>query len=446
MVFSSWSFLCLFLPLVLLVYHGSFHLTSGRQKQTILLAASWIFYAYWDWHYWPLLFTTTLSSYYLGLIIYSRRSKALVALSVSLNLAPLIYFKYAGWLSGDDTLSSLILPLGISFFTFQQITFTIDSYRQIVKPAGFINYAAYIAFFPQLIAGPIIHFNDLAPQMLRLPRPSSDQIQKAFFLIAMGLFKKLFIADSLGEIADSGFTSNTTLGMVDAWVTTLAYTGQIFCDFSGYCEMALGFALLFGIDLPLNFATPYKSSSITEFWRRWHITLGKFFRDYVYIPLGGNRSGIHRTLIVLLLVSLLSGFWHGAGNQFLLWGVLHGLALCLHRLWSRSRYQLPVLIGQIITFLFVVMAWVPFRAEDISTAVEIWTSMMGMSMVIPNTALFHQFDMLKLLLLMWLMWELPDPRDVTHLVTPKKCLWYASATLSSFWLLSGTQSFLYFNF
>jgi D-alanyl-lipoteichoic acid acyltransferase DltB (MBOAT superfamily) len=279
------------------------------------------------------------------------------------------------------------LPLAISFFTFQQIAYLVDSYRQETKEYDFLNYALFVTFFPQLIAGPIVHHKEMMPQFAKTRNKVKNyrNIVMGLFIFSMGLFKKVVVADTFAILASPGFEASSNLSMYDAWLTSLSYTFQLYFDFSGYADMAIGLALLFNIRLPVNFNSPYKATNIQDFWRRWHITLSRFLRDYVYIPLGGNRKGGFRTYNNLMATFIIGGLWHGAGWTFVFWGFLHGLALIIQRLWSRLGIKLWTWLAWFITFNFVNITWVFFRAKEWDDAIKVLSSMLSLdNITLPN--------------------------------------------------------------
>jgi D-alanyl-lipoteichoic acid acyltransferase DltB (MBOAT superfamily) len=335
----------------------------------------------------------------------SFSKKSILIFGIVSNLALLAYYKYADFfisnfniVSGSNVnLLHMVLPLAISFFTFQQIAYLVDSYRQETKEYDFLNYALFVTFFPQLIAGPIVHHKEMMPQfankwnMVRNYR----NIALGLFIFSIGLFKKVVIADTFAVWATAGFDTATTLNFFEAWATSLSYTFQLYFDFSGYTDMAIGIALLFNIKLPINFNSPYKATNIQDFWRRWHITLSRFLRDYIYIPLGGNKKGNFRTYINLMATFILGGFWHGAGWTFLFWGFLHGLALAIHRLWQTLGFKMWTWLAWFITFNFINIAWVFFRAKEWDDAVKILTGMAGMSRVVISNKYANNFSFLS---------------------------------------------------
>jgi D-alanyl-lipoteichoic acid acyltransferase DltB (MBOAT superfamily) len=271
----------------------------------------------------------------------------------------------------------LALPLAISFFTFQQIAYLVDSYRKETKEYDFLNYALFVTFFPQLIAGPIVHHKEMMPQFASKWNLVKNyrNIALGLFIFSIGLFKKVVIADTFATWATPGFDVATTLTFFEAWATSLSYTFQLYFDFSGYTDMAIGAALLFNIKLPINFNSPYKATDIQDFWRRWHITLSRFLRDYIYIPLGGNRKGSFRTYNNLIITFLLGGLWHGAGWTFVFWGFLHGVALAIHRVWSSLGFKIWTWLAWLITFNFVNIAWIFFRAKEWDDAIKVLKGM-----------------------------------------------------------------------
>jgi len=315
--------------------------------------------------------------------------KSILTFGIIANLALLGYFKYADFfitnfnlLSGADAnLLKLVLPLAISFFTFQQIAYLVDSYRGETKEYDFLNYALFVTFFPQLIAGPIVHHKEMMPQFANARNKVKNyrNIALGLFIFSIGLFKKVVIADTFAVWATAGFDTATTLNLFEAWATSLSYTFQLYFDFSGYTDMAIGAALLFNIKLPINFNSPYKATNIQDFWRRWHITLSRFLCEYVYIPLGGNRKGEFRTYNNLLATFIIGGLWHGAGWTFVFWGFLHGVALVVHRAWSKLGFKIWTWLAWLITFNFINIAWVFFRAKEWGDAVKVLSGMVGMS-------------------------------------------------------------------
>ena len=354
-----------------------------------------------------------LANYSIGYILGHKIrqkiiKKIILILGITLNLGLIGYFKYANFfvenlnylLRSDLNLPPIVLPLAISFFTFQQIAYLVDAYQGETKEYSLLKYTLFVCFFPQLIAGPIVHHKDILHQFSKssTSRFSSQHLAVGLTIFMTGLFKKVVFADSIAEFANLAFNAAANgihLTFSEAWVGSLAYTLQLYFDFSGYSDMAIGAAFMFGIRLPLNFNSPYKAVSISDFWRRWHITLSNFLRDYLYIPLGGSRKGNIRRYSNLIITMLLGGLWHGAGWTFIFWGGLHGAYLVVNHLWRSLRQSLGqdlkqdgwLLrgVGWFVTFLAVVISWVFFRASSFETAVDIIRAMAGFNGIsLPN--------------------------------------------------------------
>lgn len=333
---------------------------------------------------------------------HSINRKAVLIVGIAANLSLLGYFKYANFFIDNlntvfntgYTLPAILLPLAISFFTFQQIAYLVDSFRGETAEYDLLNYSIFVTFFPQLIAGPIVHHREMMSQFSN-PRTwfiKYDNIVKGLFIFSVGLFKKVVIADTFSIWASAGFDGEQALGFFSAWATSLSYTFQLYFDFSGYCDMAIGIALLFNIKLPINFNSPYKALSIQDFWRRWHITLSNFLRDYIYIPLGGSQKKSINTYLNLMVTFALGGLWHGANWMFVIWGVLHGSALIIHRLWRKMGMRMPKAMAWLITFLFVNFAWVFFRATNIDDATRILSGMVSIGSITDKTNVFIPTD------------------------------------------------------
>jgi alginate O-acetyltransferase complex protein AlgI len=438
MLFTSPVFALGFLPVALGGFWALGRVGAGQLALAWLLAASLFFYAWWNPVFVLLLAGSIAGNWVIGRGIAASRdtvARALVVGGVAADLGALCWFKYAGFLFGVNR--GAVLPLGISFFTFQQISFLIDSYRArdfkdrgcfgalgprkrpliglgrpkswmptfvgmtreaascptgrsqvgielVMGPAGALEYATFVAFFAHLIAGPIVRAREIVPQLVRrdLPVLRGEEVAAGLTIFLLGLAKKLVLADTFAQFADVGFGAaahGANLSFFEAWYAVLAYALQIYLDFSGYSDMAIGLARMFNIRFPLNFDSPYQSLSIAEFWRRWHITLGAFLKEYVYIPLGGNRVGERRRLMNLMGTMLLGGLWHGAAWSFVIWGGLHGSYLVIHSLWRRSGVVLPREVGWALTVLAVIVAWVPFRAAGMHAAWAMWRGMTGLN-------------------------------------------------------------------
>ena len=398
MLFNSPLYIFLFLPIVVLVY---FLLNQRRlimAGKVWLVLASLFFYGYWKPVYLLLIITSILVNYSVGRTLHTAKQpesslrnwrRMVLVFGVIFNLGLLGYFKYAdffienfNWISNSNlSLLELTLPLAISFFTFQQVAYLVDCYQLDTPEYNFLNYCLFVSFFPQLIAGPIVHHHQMMPQFSRLQnkRVNWNHVLAGLIIFGVGLFKKVAVADTFAVWANAGFDSTGDLSFLSAWGASLSYTFQLYYDFSGYSDMAIGAALIFNIHLPINFNSPYKATSIQDFWRRWHMTLSQWLRDYVYIPLGGNRRGRSLTYVNLSVTFLLGGLWHGAGWTFVIWGAMHGLAIAIHRFWSESGLKMPGFLGWFCTFFFVNVTWVFFRAESFESALRMTSSMFSVS-------------------------------------------------------------------
>jgi len=389
-LFNSYSFLLVFLPTVLVLFH-----VLRRVSWPAALAAvsilSLVFYATWDPRYLGLLVPSLVINYFLGEAIARTRRRVWLVLGIAANLAVIGWFKYSlffytnltGGAAAPEFLRDIALPLGISFITFQKIAYLVDIWRGYPKAESFGRFAFFVLFFPQLIAGPIVLFRNLNRQVRRGPRTESRYRSLLMFgalLFAIGLFKKVIIADSLGYFADAVFDlaarGDYDLGPRDAWLGALTYSLQLYFDFSAYSDMAIGLAWMFGFRLPVNFNSPYQAATIIDFWRRWHMTLSAFFREYVYIPLGGNRRGAAAQALFVVIVFLLTGLWHGAGWTFVAWGGMHGALVLTNHFWVRyGPIRLPRLVSWPLTILCVICLWVIFRAPTWPVAVKVLDAM-----------------------------------------------------------------------
>ncbi len=406
MLFNSLNFILVFLPITFfgMIWLGKY---SRRLAALWLSLASLSFYAVWDARFVLLLLISISFNYGAGYWIGLRRAtndipsaKAALVLAISANMLLLGYFKYANFfitsvnqLTGTDlAVLNILLPLGISFFTFTQIAFLVDVYRGFVREYNYIHYLLFVTWFPHLIAGPILHHKQMMPQFSRpeVWKIHYDNVAAGLTIFVLGLAKKVLIADDLANFATPVFTmasNGSAIQFFDAWVGALAYTLQLYFDFSAYSDMAIGLSLMFNVRLPLNFDSPYKATSIIDFWRRWHITLSTFLRDYLYIPLGGNRKGTLRRYLNLMATMLLGGLWHGAGWTFIIWGGLHGIYLMINHGWREFKTLMGLPKGGrlagfwagVLTFLSVVVAWVFFRADSLHSAQNILYGMAGLN-------------------------------------------------------------------
>jgi len=470
MLFNSLGFIA-FLVIVLAVYYTSM---DWKNKKRMLLLASYVFYALWNPPLILLLWISTGVDWIAGNKLYKeddpRRRKMWLLLSMCINLGFLAFFKYGGFflenfvsilnLVGLDfhpAMPDILLPMGISFYTFQTMSYTIDMYYKKNQPAkSFLDFALYVTFFPQLVAGPIVRSTELIPQFYEPKRANRQQFLWGTFLLTLGLFEKVICADVLlSGTADAIFGAGVVLNPLDAWSGTLAFSGQIFFDFAGYSTCAIGVALMLGITLPDNFRYPYAAIGFSDLWRRWHITLSSWLRDYLYIPLGGNRRGAIRVYVNLMLTMLLGGLWHGAAWTFVVWGGLHGLYLAVERLLKdRIKVRITAVNGILLalgTYLLVNITWVFFRAREFSTAMDMLGSMFfinsGGEKVLQQLDIVKTFVVVTILFLVhWMM------RDTSVKDVAAKTKWWIIGIAWAIMLFlliisqaSGEQ-FIYFQF
>lgn len=485
MVFSSHLFLFYFLPVTL----GLYYLMPRRGKHLLLTAFSYVFYGWANPYFMILMFASTLVDYVCGLIIAqrfgweaskhierlepggprTRRQKGAVAAAVIVHLGLLGFFKYFNFgvenynalmrLVGLghlewDTFFRVTLPLGISFYTFQSMSYSIDVYRGDAKAIrNFIDFACFVAMFPQLVAGPIVRFCEVADQLI-VRTHTIDKFARGVAFVSLGLAKKILIANPCGKVANLCFDSGS-VGAFDSWYGMFAYSFQIYFDFSAYSDMAVGLGLMLGFMFPKNFDSPYLSQSITELWRRWHLSLSFFLRDYLYIALGGNRKGTVRTYVNLALVMLLGGLWHGAAWNFVIWGGIHGAMLAFERAQGRHSiyYRAPKAVRIAITFLITSFAWVFFRAPDLGAAVRYFSSMFGAGPVqdgayLIGGVIYQPYYVAIVLIAAAITWLAPQTWDFTRRLTWPKAAWCAAMLLLAVAVMT-TQAFnpfIYFIF
>lgn len=384
MLFNSYIFVLFFLPITILGYFLFNYYSFFKCAKVFLLGMSIWFYGYFNISYLPIILVSIAGNYALSLLMdhisAETLRKPILIFAIVANISSIFYFKYYDFFiknvnqlfDTDFTLLNLILPLGISFFTFQQVGYQIDHYRDHLS-YDFWDYALFVSFFPQLVAGPIVTHKEIVPQFEdpKNKRISWDNIEKGITVFTLGLSKKVLIADVVGNIANFGFSNIGLLDTTNSFLVILAYTFQIYFDFSGYSDMAVGIAYMFNIKLPQNFDSPYKAFTINEFWKRWHMTLTRFLREYIYIPLGGNRKGMLRTYFNTMVVYLFSGLWHGANWTFILWGIIHGAACVLDRAFNEKISKVHNALKWMITFAFINITWVYFRADSIAKANEL---------------------------------------------------------------------------
>ncbi|MEO1590297.1 MAG: MBOAT family protein [Cyanobacteria bacterium J06632_22] len=494
MLFNSYVFIFIFLPLTLVAFYTLGRLKLAKGAIAALALASLFFYAYWNPPYLLLLAGSIVANYLVGRLLSNpdmANRKGILGVGVTFNLLLIGYYKYAAFLLGNILpggvyasvdgalgLGDIFLPLGISFFTFQQIAYLVDAYQGQTKDYGFVDYCLFVSFFPQLIAGPIVHHKEVLPQFYK---PETFQFSHRSLALGLttfvlGLSKKVLIADNISPWVGTVFSHAADVSFIEAWVGALSYTLQLYFDFSGYSDMAIGLGLMLNIQLPLNFNSPYKATSIVDFWRRWHITLSNFLRDYLYIPLGGSRRGELRRYGNLMATMLLGGLWHGAGWTFVLWGGLHGAFLSVNHLWRKQKLALPGFLAWGITFLAVMVGWVLFRAATLGDARTLLATLFGLNgVVIPGEAsgklgvltkfglqlqswkdltylpVLNNSKLLALLALVVLVVacvRLPNTQQIVERLRPRWHWACGIGVLSTFCLLSLSRvsEFLYFQF
>jgi alginate O-acetyltransferase complex protein AlgI len=399
MLFSSFEFIFCFLPVTLIVYFLLNRLRLVTAANTWLLFASLVFYCWWNARYLPLILGSILFNYTIGHLMADSTAlkkkavsrKAIFMAGLSGNILLLGYFKYMDFFIGnvnalfraDLPFLHIVLPLGISFFTITQIAFLIDAYEGLVEEKALLNYALFVTFFPHLLAGPILHHKEMMPQFDRMRNKIINyrNLAAGLFLFLLGLSKKVLIADTLSQVANPGFDHAGTLNFCEAWLTSLSYTLQLYFDFSGYSDMAIGIGWMFNISLPINFNSPYKATNIIDFWKRWHITLTNFITTYVYTPIlrSFTRVTFVSAMLAILVAMLVSGFWHGAGWTFIAWGGLHGLALVTNHVWKKNKLRMNPVLAWFITIQFVNVTFVFFRAKSWGDALKVLKGMVFMN-------------------------------------------------------------------
>jgi len=392
----------MFLPITLVVYFVLNRLRLGTAASSWLLCASLFFYGWWNISYLPLILCSILFNFTIGHLLASENTtrrqivsrKSIFIFGVLANVLLLGYFKYTDFFiattnsifATNTPLLKIVLPLGISFFTITQIAFLVDAYEGLVEEKKFLDYALFVTFFPHLLAGPILHHKDMMPQFqsARNKILNYKNLSLGLYLFQLGLFKKLIIADTLGPLANAGFSNSASITCLEAWITSLSYTLQIYFDFSGYTDMAVGVGWMFNINLPINFNSPYKSTSIIDFWQRWHMTLTNFITTYVYSPTlrSFGRITFPIAMSAVFFSMFVSGVWHGAGWTFILWGSLHGAALVINHVWKKRRLPMGSLLGWMLTFNFINLTFVIFRAQNLGEAGQVVKAMFGANGII----------------------------------------------------------------
>ena len=462
MFFNSETFLWFLLAFTLLYFLVR---RSMTQRNLLILAASYLFYGWWDWRFLFLLLGSSLVDYYIGLRVKEtnsiRAQKRLVAISLAVNLGALGIFKYLDFFIGsfqtllqtagvqaNIPLLEIILPVGISFYTFQSLSYTLDVYRNKVEPTrDLVAFLAYVSFFPQLVAGPIERASNLLPQFLSERKVTKMGFESGLWLVIWGMFKKVVLADNFGLLSDMVYGPHTVDGAIVV-LATIAFGMQIYCDFSGYSDIARGLASMMGFHLMVNFNLPYFATSPSDFWRRWHISLSTWFRDYLYIPLGGNRGTSGNIMRNLLITMLVAGLWHGAGWNFVLWGLWHGIMLCVFQAISLEK-KIPAFLGWFLTMLVVFYGWLMFRAQSLDHIAQLTSNIFVLEFPVWIGSYILNLTVFILPLLAMQIWQfrtqtiypLLPHRAWLKVVLMTVCIFF----ISVFWNPAGSP-FIYFQF
>ena len=479
MLFNSYEFIFAFLPVAVIGFFAVSHIKHEYSTMWLVLA-SLFFYGWWDYHYVPLLCVSICFNYIVGRRLENLADgykiekgdhvtvdmphvfarKMWLLFGVVINLALLGYFKYMDFflgtinsIAGSDIfdLPHIILPLGISFYTFTQTAYLVDAYRGQAKNASFIAYCEFVTIFPHLIAGPIINHRDMIPQFIadKTFTVNWENMARGLTLFTMGLFKKVVIADGIAPIVNDIFSRTDALTCIDAWAGALGYTMQLYFDFSGYSEMAIALGLMINLRLPVNFNSPYKSLCVIDFWRRWHMTLGLWVRDYLYIPMGGDRCSRLGKLRNLFLSMLIIGLWHGAGWTFVFWGGLHGIMLMINHLWREAHIKLPNIICWLLTFGGVMVCWVFFRAENFSDAYNVIATMANLGNIMESHNTWVRVRPLVIMMVLTCVTVFaPNPMHLMEKFKPNK-KWLVACVVAiaiSLYFFSRITDFLYFQF
>jgi len=462
-LFNSVVFLFAFLPVTYIVF---WTLRTANSRYVWLTATGYLFYGYWNWKFCFLMAFSTLVSYSAGLGFLRwdnnpDRRKVCLWLPIIVDLSLLGFFKYANfamgtvsgfarWFGADVSVPhfNIILPIGISFYTFHTISYIVDSYRRVIRPTrNFFEFAAYVSLFSQLVAGPLVRFRQIEEDLQNIGlHDRTHWLWRGLSFFTVGLVEKVIIADTLAAFVDPALANYASLSTVGAWLAMLGYSFQIYFDFSGYSSMAVGLGYLFGLRIPQNFNSPYKAGDPSDFWRRWHISLSSCLRDYVYIPIGGNRRGDVRAYYNLILTMLIGGLWHGANWTFVVWGAYHGLLLAVHRRFARQWDALPRMIKQPSMFLLVLIGWVFFRSAQFTMALSILRTMFTPTFAVPIAQ--QSFVLMALLVAAWWSMAGPNVFEMRHAFTPRQRILATVAFAVSLALIMGTRNspFLYFQF
>lgn len=437
MLFNSWVFIFAFLPLTLAGFYLLLHYKSFRLAAGWLCLCSLFFYGYWNPIYLLLLSSSIIGNYAVSRLIAHEKdrgsrgtAKIILALGIIGNILVIAYFKYTDFLIGtinqlaglDIAMMNIVLPLAISFVTFQKIAFLVDCYRGLAREKDFLNYLLFVTFFPQLIAGPIVHYREIMPQFMQVAQSGINQryIAMGMALFAIGLLKKCVFADLISVPANTVYDmaeQTQPLAAFDAWFGAVSYSYQIYFDFSGYSDMAIGLALLFGVHLPVNFFSPYQARNFIDFWRRWHITLSRFLRDYIYFPLGGARSGLIAQIQNIMITMFIGGLWHGASWNFVLWGVLHGGVIGFNHIIRRllPSLTMPTIPAIAITFLVTTILWVFFRAESFAGAIHLLQTLSFLAPAVSSTFLSDKMNLAIFTLLTMIIFFVPSSMQLLGL-------------------------------
>lgn len=479
MLFNSYEFICFFLPVTVVIFFSLVKLRLIKVAIYWLTISSILFYGYWNPAYVPLLIVSVIGNFCFGKYLSRANpknlyNKVILWLGIGFNLGMLGYYKYSAFLisslnqffNTNWSIPEILLPLGISFYSFTQIAYLVDAYRSDAKDCNYdpLSYILFVVFFPQLIAGPILRHDQLIPELQNRKNYIFDHknVALGITLFILGLAKKVLIADNIAPWVAHVFGHADSVTFIEAWIGALSYTLQLYFDFSGYSDMAIGLGWIFNFHLPINFNSPYKATSISDFWRRWHITLSHFLRDYLYIPLGGSRKGELRRYTNLIITMLLGGLWHGAGLTYIIWGGLHGLFLAINHRWKKTGFKLPSIVAWTITFNAIMISWIIFRAANLNDAIEILKTMVGikgisLSSNFPGILPWlsqivqlsnYQQSLATLLLILLAVLVMPNTQQIMQRFKPTASWATAIGLISAFCLLSlnRVSEFLYFQF
>ncbi|MBQ9754813.1 MAG: MBOAT family protein [Lentisphaeria bacterium] len=449
MIYSSFDYVFLFFPIMMILYFGVGRVLPYAGRLGILLAGSLYFYAYWMPVFLPLLFLTIILNFLYGRLLRKKKDKRLLILGIGIDLLPLLFFKYtnfviqninalAGLIQPEYKVAflPLILPLGISFFTFQAIAYLVDCFQKDTEEYSLLEFSVFISFWPQLIAGPILHHSELIPQLRNGEKKHihAGNVITGATVFVIGASKKLLLADSLAILPDQVFALPAAATPSEALVGTVCYTLQLYFDFSGYCDMAYGSAKIFNIELPFNFLSPYKSRNMKEFWQRWHITLSQWLRDYIYIPLGGSRKGEKRTFLNFLSTFLIGGIWHGAGWNFVVWGMIHGISAACCHLWHKRKKTMHWIIGIGITMLIVHTGWIFFRASSLPDAFLILSKIVEGGFDPLQTNLTKE-SCFTCIYSAFIVWSMPNSQKIADDISAGKHIWLWGMLSGILWVL-----------